>query len=80
VAKVRVIYSQGDIVKILKRECDVEMSGSTISVTLSQADTLRLNCKLKTDIQIRVVTRSGEALASDIITVVTDRCLSDEVL
>lgn len=79
-SKIRVIYAQGDIVKIVKKECDVETSGNTISVTLTQADTLRLKCTLKTEIQVRVLTHNGESLASDIITVDTDRCLSDEVL
>lgn len=80
VAKVRVIYAQGDIVKVVKKECDVELSGNTISVTLTQADTLRLNCSLKTEVQLRVLTADGNALASDIIRIETDRCLSDEVL
>jgi hypothetical protein len=80
VAKVRVLYAQGDIIKIVKKECDVEMRGNTVTVTLSQADTLRLKCTIKTEVQIRVLTKDGTALASDIIRVNTDRCLSDEVL
>ena len=80
IEKVRVVYAQSDMVKIVKRECDVEMEGNVISVTLTQAETLRLDCKLQTEIQLRVVTLAGEALASDIITVSTGRCLSDEVL
>lgn len=80
VDKVRVIYAQGDIVKIVKKELDCELSRNTISVKLTQAETLRLNHRLKTDIQLRVVTHSGEALASGIVTVTTTQCLSDEVL
>lgn len=80
VAKARVIYAQGDVVKVVKKEADCELSGNTISVKLTQADTLRLNHKLKTDIQVRVVTHDKDAFASDIITVSTKQCLSDEVL
>lgn len=80
IEKVRVIYAQSDIPKIVKKECDVEMAGNTIVVTLSQSDTLRLKCTLKTEVQVRVLTNDGSAFASDIIAVDTDRCLYDEVL
>lgn len=80
VDKVRVIYAQSDIVKIVKKETDCELSGYTISVKLTQAETLRLNHRLKTSIQLRVLTHSGEALASGIVTMATTQCLSDEVL
>jgi hypothetical protein len=80
VSKIRVIYAQRDIVKVVKTEAEAELIGNQIVVKLTQAETLRLNHRLKTDIQLRVVTHDDEALASDIITVVTDRCLSNEVL
>lgn len=80
VSKVRVIYAQGEIVKVVKRENEVQMEGNTITVTLTQADTLRLNHRLRTEIQIRVLTHSEDAFASDIIEVRTDRCLTEEVL
>ena len=80
VSKVRVLYAQNDVLKIVKKETDAELSGNVISVRLTQAETLRLNCNLKTDIQVRVVTYDGDAFASDIITVKTERCLDSEVL
>lgn len=80
VAKVRIIYAQRDVIKIVKKETDCEMSGNTISVKLTQADTLRLSCSLKTDIQLKVLTVSNDSFVSDIITRNTDKCLSDEVL
>lgn len=80
VEKVRVIYAQGDIVKVVKKETDCKLSGNKISVKLTQQDTLRLNSKIKVDIQVRVVTRSEDSLASDIITVSVGRCLGSEVL
>jgi hypothetical protein len=45
--KIRVIYAQGGIVKIVKTSKDIDVYGNDIVVNLSQADTLRLNCKLK---------------------------------
>ena len=80
ISKVRVIYAQRNDVKIVKTEADAEMVGNTISVKLTQKDTLQLNSSLKTHIQVRVVTLGGDAFASDIITVTTDRCLDGEVL
>jgi hypothetical protein len=80
VSKVRVIYAQRDNVRIVKTENDVEMAENTISVRLSQNDTFRLNHNLKTDIQIRVLTTDGDALVSDVFTVSTHQCLSEEVL
>lgn len=80
IEKVRVIYAQDDSVRFVKKECDVKFSGNTIIVTPTQADTLRLKCTLKTEIQIRVLTKDGKAFASDIIRVGTDKCLYDEVL
>lgn len=80
VAKARVLYAQNDAVKIVKKETDVEMSGNTITVRLTQEETLRLSHKHDTDIQLRIVTKQGDSLVSDIITVSTEQCLSDEVL
>ena len=80
VEKVRVVYAQDDNVKIVKNTCDAELINNTVSVRLSQAETLRLNCNLKTQIQVRVVTRDDDAFVSDIIVVETDKCLDTGVL
>ena len=80
ICKLRVIYAQSRVVKIVKKKTDAELSGNTVSVKLTQDETLRLNCRHKTEIQVRVVTHDGESFVSDIITVNTDRCLDNEVL
>lgn len=80
VKKVRVLYAQGGTLKIVKKENEAEMSGNTISVRLTQAETLCLNPKFKTDIQVRVLTETNDSLASEIFSVDTERCLSKEVL
>lgn len=78
--KIRVIYAQSEIVKFIKKKSDVQLNGNKVVVKLTQQDTFKLNCKLKTDIQLRVLTTSGDALTSDIYTLSTKRCLDDEVL
>lgn len=80
VTKVRIVYAQSDIVKITKNTCDAVFAGDTVSVRLTQAETLRLNCSLPTQIQVRVVTRDDDSFVSDIITVTTDKCLDGGVL
>ena len=80
IEKIRVIYAQGDIVKVTKKETDCKLSENNITVKLTQAETLRFNHRMKTDIQLRVVTHDGEALASEIMSVPTCRCLDNEVL
>ena len=50
---------------------------NVITVTLTQEETLLLNCDCKTEIQIRAKTVDGKALASKIFTVDTERILKD---
>lgn len=78
--KVRVVYAQREIVKITKTEADAELTGNQIIVKLSQEDTLRLDDRLKTEVQVRVLTADCESMVSDVITLNTKRCLNDEVL
>jgi hypothetical protein len=86
VGKVRVYYAQKDsrsgetVRKITKTESDVAMEGNTISLRLSQEDTLLLEGNKVTLIQLRVVTKAEESFVSDIVTVMTEQCLSDEVV
>ena len=80
VERIRVAYTQRGEVKIIKTKSDVEMSGNTITVGLSQEETLKLNSNLKTYVQVRAVTHNGEAFVSDIVTINTERCLDGEVL
>lgn len=78
--KVRVIYAQDDIVKILKKEADCELTGNKIVTRLTQEETFRLNPYQKTNIQVRVFTRDGDSFVSKIVTVKTEQCLDKEVL
>ena len=79
-AEAWVTFSQNGEV-VLDRELETcECSGCTLAVKLTQEETLLLDCNCKTEIQVRVRTLEGEALASDIIKVGTDRILKDGVI
>lgn len=80
IAEAWVTLSQNKTV-VLNRELETcECDGCKLSVKLTQEETLELDCDLKTEIQVRVKTLEGEALASDIITVGTNRILKDGVI
>lgn len=66
---------------VLNKELEMcECDGCILSVKLTQEETLLLDCNCKTEIQVRVRTHAGDALASDIIKVGTERILKDGVI
>ena len=77
---VRVVYAQLGQVILVKTGGDLNLSDNTVSVKLSQEDTLRFNCSHPVEIQIRVVTLLGDVHNSDIKRVSVGRCLENEVL
>lgn len=56
-------------------ECDC--GERMLTVRLTQEETLRLACECRTEIQVRVRTKDGDALASNIFSDYTDRILKD---
>lgn len=78
--EVRIIYSQNDEQILVKETADCEMDGNTISVTLTQEDTFKFDCKKCVQLQVRVLTNGGQALASQIKHIDVDKCLDDEVI
>lgn len=79
-AEAFVTLSQNDTVIVDKLLQDCKRNARKLSVQLTQEDTLKLDCSCKTEVQIRVRTKAGEALASNIIVVNTDRILKDGVI
>lgn len=79
-AEAWVTLSQNDEVVLNKRLEDCKCDVRKLSVRLTQEETLLLDCKCKTEIQIRARTYEGEALASQIITEDTGRILKDGVI
>lgn len=75
-----VTLSQNDVVVLDKALKDCKCDVRKLSVRLTQEETLKLSCDCKTDIQVRIRTKTGDALASDIVKVNTDRILKDGVI
>lgn len=80
IKKVRIVYAQNDKPVFVKTEADCTMQGCTIQVTLKQEDTLALDCHKCVQIQIRVLTNQGDALASQTAHVRVEKCLENEVI
>ena len=74
-----VTIAQGGKVIINKTKVDCDLKGKDISVTLTQAETLALTAD-KTEIQMRVLTTDGIALASAIFREDTKCILKDGVI
>lgn len=75
-----VTLAQNDTVVLDKALDDCKCDARKLSVRLTQEETLKLSCDCKTDIQVRVRTKAGDALASDITRVNTDKILKDGVI
>lgn len=73
------ICQNGNVV-IDKALEDCHCAESKLSVKLTQEETLKLQCGFSAEIQIRAKTLGGEALASNIIRVNTERILKDGVI
>lgn len=71
-------YSPAQIV-LDKNLTDCTIDGDTVSLVLSQEDTLALSSAQDVEIQLRILS-NGSALASQIITVPVGRILKDGVL
>ncbi len=77
-----ITMSQNDKVVLEKAMADCSCSGKAITLNLTQEDTLKLEQKpdAQAEIQIRIRTKEGEALASDIIRVYVGRILKEGVI
>ena len=79
-AEAWVTLSQSGKIVLNKELKDCTCEARKISVRLTQEETLELDCNSKTEIQIRARTVAGDAIASDIITVNTNRILKEGVI
>lgn len=74
-----VTYSQGDTVVLDKAIDDVIIDGNTITVRLTQEDTLKFS-NAQVNIQIRFKTNQEKAMASNIISTYVNNVLKDGVI
>ena len=79
-AEAFVSLSQNEAVIIDKALTECQCNGDKLIVRLTQEETLKLECDIVTEIQIRARTLEGEAIASQIIKVNTERILKDGVI
>ena len=77
---IRVVYAQNDVIKLTKKNEDCTMSGNSVTIKLTQEDTFLFDDDACVDVQVRVLTNSGDALASRVMRIHCEECLSDEVL
>ena len=80
VADALIVYVQGDEEILRKTVSHCRMEGNTLSVDLTQEETLSFSCKQKAQIQVKVLTNDGKVLVSNVITADVTKCLIDEVL
>ena len=79
IAKMYITMTQNGKTALEKTLSDCNCSGTSVSLTLTQEDTLILQQQPRSqaEIQIRVRTTAGEALASDIMSVYVGRILKE---
>lgn len=77
---VRVIYAQDDEVLFKKETADCTLDGNTVSVTLTQEETLKFDASKLAQIQLRVQTKGGDVLSTDVMVSYVGKCLDTEVL
>lgn len=80
VSAVFITYAQNGRVMIEKETQDVVVGENTLTVKLTQDDTLKLyapSSDTEVEIQIRIKTNSGEALASNVILTTVSDVLKD---
>lgn len=80
IADLRISYAQTDGEIVVKCKDDATLTGNTISVTLTQEDTLNFNCSKKVLVQIKIKTHKGDVMGSDVMCISVERCLNEEVL
>ena len=77
---VKVIYAQKNAVLFEKEGEACNCSDNTVTVKLTQEETLKFDCRHSVQIQMRVLTVDGDALASLVQYVPVCECLDSEVL
>ena len=77
---IQIIYAQNGETKLTKGNSDCVFDGNTVTVKLTQEDTFSFADGVYVEIQVRVLLFDGNALASRVMRVRCNECLSDEVI
>lgn len=80
VKTIRIVYKQGDIVRLVKYGDDATIDGSTVTLKLTQEETQAFSASSGVKIQVDVLTTGGEAFHSDEFREDVEDVLLDEVI
>ena len=80
IQELKITYSQNKKIILEKYLADCEVDKNSVSYKLTQEETFLFAEGVNIELQARVLTMSGEALASNIRIVTAERCLDGEVL
>lgn len=80
IKEIKITYEQDGVDIVTKRTEDCTVNGNSVSVRLTQTDTFKFDHNAVVNIQIRILTQNGDALASYPLQVNAVECLDDEVL
>ena len=75
-----ITYAQHDSILITKRLVDCTLEGDVVTVELSQEDTFKFDITTQIQMQLRVLTITNQAYATDILLTSISKSLSKEVL
>lgn len=78
--QLRITYAQGSNVVLEKTEADVSKTGKTVRYTLTQEESLLFEAGPAVNVQVRVLTTDGTAMASGIKRLNVNEVLNEEVL
>lgn len=77
---IQITYAQSGIVRLTKGNDDCTFDGNTASVKLTQEETFLFAEGSCIEVQVRILTTAGDALASHVMRVHCNECLSKDVL
>lgn len=78
IERVKIIYAQNNQILMVKTNVDCSFGDKVITVQLTQTDTLKFDHQSMVEIQVRILTVDGNALASNIILTRADELLENE--
>lgn len=80
ISKIKVTYAQNGRVILEKRNEECAFNENTVALKLTQEDTFLFDYNKNVEIQARILTVGGDAIASKIRTISANKCLDSEVL
>lgn len=80
VKEVKITYTQKDKEVLVKRTDECTIGEGVITTRLTQEDTFLFEEAVLVTVQLRILTISGDALASAPLMMSVGKCLDDEVL